>query len=326
LGGGFGRRTVSDVAVEAARLSAAAGRPVHVGWNRRDEFQNGFLRPPTHHVLRGALDTTGNILALEHQQASGDVFFQFMPGFVPPIMGADFAAWRGARTQYGIPHRRTTAQRVDLWPLRTGFWRGLGLLANTFAVESFMDELAHAAGIDPLTLRLSHLPEGELGERYRVVLETLAEKSGWGNPAPTGRARGLACCVDVNTVVGQVAEVSVDDGAIRVHHVTSVVDCGLVVNPNIAAQQTEGAITMGLSSTLLEAVTLTGGEIVATNFNEYPLLTVDMAPEIDVTFVGSGPAPLGMGEPPIGPIAAAVANAVFALTGQRLRELPLKLG
>ncbi len=324
LGGGFGRKIEEKAAVEAARLSQAAGVPVHVGWTREEDFLHGFLRPPTHHKLRAAL-SAGRIEAMEHQQASGEVSFPFLPGFLKTALGADFGAWRGAFIQYGIPHRQTVAYLPSL-PVPTGWWRGLGLMANIFAVESFMDELAAAAGEDPLTFRLDHLPRNELGERLRRAMETAADRSGWGSPAPAGRGRGIALSVDVGTIAVEVAEVSVENSQIRVHQVTAVVDPGLVINPDGARAQTEGAITMGLSSTLVEEVTVEGSVLQAANFNRYPLLSMADAPDIDVVLLESRDTPSGMGEPPIGPIAAAVANAVYSLTGERLRRLPLKLG
>jgi isoquinoline 1-oxidoreductase beta subunit len=201
----------------------------------------------------------------------------------------------------------------------------LGLLANTFAVESFIDELAHAAGVDPLAFRIAHLEKDELGQRRKRVLESAAESAGWGSDLPEGHALGIATSTDVGTVVAQVAEVSLDKGDIRVHKVTSAVDPGLVINPDGAEAQIQGCIIMGLSSTLVEAVEVEDGQFAANNFNRYPLLRMEAAPEIEVIFLESSETPNGMGEPPIGPVAAAVGNAVFALTGQRLRNLPLKM-
>jgi isoquinoline 1-oxidoreductase beta subunit len=324
LGGGFGRKIGTEAAVEAARLSAAVGRLVHVGWTRPEDFRNGFLRPPTHHIFKGALDGD-RISALEHQQASGAVAFPFLSGVFKAILGADFGAWRGAMIDYALPDKGTTAWLHEL-PLETGWWRGLGLLANTFAVESFIDELAHAAEVDPLTFRIAHLENDEMGQRRKRVLESAAESAGWGSAQPDGHALGIATSTDVGTVVAQVAEVSLEKGEIRVHKVTSAVDPGLVINPDGAKAQIQGSIIMGLSSTLVEAVEVEDGQLAANNFNRYPLLRMEAAPEIEVVLLESGETPNGMGEPPIGPIAAAVGNAVFALTGQRLRNLPLKLG
>ena len=322
VGGGFGRKIGTEAATEAARLSAAAGRPVHIGWNRPEDFLNGFLRPPTHHVFRGALNGQ-RIAALEHQQASGAVAFPFLSGMFKAILGADFGAWRGAMINYEIPDKGTTAWLPEL-PLSTGWWRGLGLLANSFAIETFMDELAHAAGVDPLDFRINHLPNDETGQRRKRVLETAAEKAGWGTTLPAGHALGIANSIDVGTPVAQIAEVSVDQGKIQVHKIISVVDPGLVINPDGALSQIQGSIIMGLSSTMIEEVTVENGQLVADNFNRYPILQMKDTPKIEVILLESSETPHGMGEPPIGPIAAAVANAVFALTGQRLRILPLK--
>ncbi len=325
LGGGFGRKLGSEATLEAAILSEATGKPVHVGWNRTEDLRYGYFRPPTHHVLRAALGNQGQLEALEHQQASSDVAFPFIPKAMALVMGADFGAWRGGRLFYtNIPNRGATAWHVDL-PIRTGWWRGLGLLANTFATESFLDEAAHAAHIDPLQFRLQHLGDDATAQRFKRALQAAADKAGWDTPAPAGRARGIACCIDVGTVVAQVAEVSVAGGQIQVHRVTAAMDPGLVINPDGAAAQSQGAIVMGLSSTLFEAITVKDGQVEAANFDRYPLLTMKETPEIDIVLLESGQAPLGVGEPPIGPIAAAVGNAVFALTGQRLRELPLRL-
>jgi isoquinoline 1-oxidoreductase beta subunit len=323
LGGGFGRKTGTDVAVEAARLSKASGAPVHVGWSRTEDMRHGYFRPPTHHTLRARLEN-GRIAALEHQQASGHVAFDFLPAAMMQVLGADFGAWRGARIMYGIPNRKTVAWRDSL-PVPTGWWRGLGLLANTFALESFIDELAHAVGRDPLAFRLDHLPDDERGPRLRSVLEQVAERSGWSTPAPTGSARGVACCSDAGTIVTHVAEVQVIDGRIRVGRITSVVDPGLPINPDGVIAQTQGSIVMGLSSTLIEQITVRDSQVSASNFDGYPLITLADTPEIDVFVLRSGDTPYGMGEPPIGPVAAAVANAVFRLTGQRLRQLPLRI-
>jgi isoquinoline 1-oxidoreductase beta subunit len=323
LGGGFGRRIGVEVAVEAARLSAAAGRPVHVGWTRTEEFRQGFVRPPTHHMLRAVLDADGHIAAIEHNQTSGNVLFGFFSRPLKLLFGADFGAWRGARISYSVPNILTRATQVDL-PIATGSWRGLGLLANVFATESFIDELAHAAKTDPLAFRLAHLGDDERSGRIRSVLETVAESAGWGSTPPTGRARGIACSIDANTPAAHVAEVSLKpEGGIRVHKVWAAVDPGLPINPDGVIAQTEGNITMGLSSALFERLTVRDGKVEPGNFDRYPLLTMRDAPEISVTVLRSGDVPFGVGEPPMGPIAAAVANAVFALTGTRLRELPL---
>ena len=325
LGGGFGRKLNVEAAQEAAILSKAAGRPVHVGWNRTEDMRYGFFRPSTHHVMKGKLAGNGRIEALQHEIASGDVLFSFFPGIASAIVGADFGAYRGARLEYdGIPNRQLVSYRTPL-PVPTGPWRGLGLLASTFAIESFMDEMAHAAGIDPLQFRLNHLGSSERSNRFRLALETVAEMANWGGNLPEGHAHGLAINIDAKTVVAQIAEVSIEGGAIRVHNVYCAMDPGLVINPDGATAQAQGAIVMGLSSTFFEEITVKDGIIEAANFDGYPLLTLKETPDIDVKLLESGEEPFGIGEPPIGPIAAAVGNAVFALTGQRLTRLPMRL-
>ena len=326
LGGGFGRKVGDEVAVEAARLSQAAGVPVHVGWTRGEDMRYGYFRPPTHHRLAASLDAEGKLLAIEHQQASGDVAFDFLPAFMTAVMGADFGAYRGALIRYGVANKRTVAHRVPL-PIRTGWWRGLGLLANVFAIESFMDEAAQAAGADPLAWRLANLDTADASQaRLAAVLNAAAELGGWGTEPPAGRARGIACCLDVDTAVAMVAEVSVDaaTGKIRVHHVAAAMDAGLVINPDGARAQVEGNVMWGVGSALIEELTFADGQVVAGNFDGYPLLTMKEAPAVDVVLLEAGDGrPRGVGEPPIGPVAPAIANAFFALTGRRLRQLPM---
>jgi isoquinoline 1-oxidoreductase beta subunit len=215
VGGGFGRkvgtRSVSSAATEAARLARAAGAPVHLGWARSEEFRNGYVMPMTHHKLSARV-SDGRIEAIEWQQASGDVILDFVPyrELLARVMGFDPGASQGSWIRYNIPHRETTAWRRRL-PLATGQFRGLGLVPNTFAIECFVDELAHAAGEDPLQFRLDHLSNDEQGERMAAVLNAAAERAGWGTPPPPERSRGIACCFLHGTVVAEVAEVSLDE-------------------------------------------------------------------------------------------------------------------
>jgi isoquinoline 1-oxidoreductase beta subunit len=329
LGGAFGRKIelgpVPSPAVEAARLSRAVGAPVHVGWDRSEEMRDGFFRPLTHHRLAAGLDGSGRIEAFVHEHASGDSLFGAFPAPIGRIMGFDFGSTRGAQTPYDIANRETTAWRRPM-PIPTGSWRGLGLMANTFALESFMDELAHIAGADPLQFRLDHLPDDALGQRMRAVLEAAAARADWGGSQPDGRAQGLACSSDGGTVVAEVAEVSVDraSGRIRVHRVVAAVDPGLVINPDGARAQIEGSIVMGTSAALLEEIIVKDGRVQAGNFDRYPLLRMAEAPKVDTILLEAPDRkPRGLGEPPIGPIAPAVGNAFFALTGVRLRRLPM---
>ena len=299
LGGGFGSKLDTRVAIEAARLSRAAGAPVHVGWNRAEALRHGYLRPPTKNILSGAVDDTGRIVAIEHRQGSSDVAFGFLPAFLEYVMGADFGATAAARIEYDVPNRTVTAWRKTL-PVWTGWWRGLGLFPNTFAVESFVDELAAAAAADPLRFRLDHLPDGPSGMRMRAVLEAVADLSGWGTPPPAGRARGVACLMS-NTMVAEVAEVSVDEssGKITVHDVACAVDCGLVVNGDGAKAQIEGNVMWGVGSTLIEQAYVKDGRLDLNNFETYPLLTMREAPDVRSVLVNTGgETPYGMGETP----------------------------
>jgi len=331
LGGGFGLKAINEAASEAARLSRAAGVPVRVNWDREEEFQHGFKRPPTVNVLKAGLSADGAITGWAHDQASGLVITAFFPAFVRPIIGRDFGATRGLNpmTYYAVADHRTRAWMRET-PMRTGSWRGLGLLPNVFAIESFMDELAHAAGHDPLAFRLRHLGDTRLAERVSGVLEAVAEMSEWSvKPTPTAdgwaRGRGLACCDDGGTVVAQVAEVAVEraSGRIRVERVHCAIDAGLVINPDIVTAQVESAVMWGVGSALIEETQIANGTLKAVNFNAYPLLRISQAPEV-VTRIVANPTegPYGMGEPPLGPVAAAIANAVFAAMGARLRRMP----
>jgi isoquinoline 1-oxidoreductase beta subunit len=325
LGGGFGRKSGFESAGEAARLAKASGVPVHVGWNRTEELRYGYFRPPTHSILSGRLDDNGKMVALEHSQASGDVAADFVPSFLTAMMGADFGAVRGARIHYdAVPNIKTLAYRRPL-PVRTGWWRGLGLLANNYAIESFVDEMAIAAGKDPVQFRIDHLGESTDQQRLRRVIEKVAEMADWGSPAPEGRGRGIACIADVGTMVAEIAEVSVDatSGVIRVHNFWAAMDCGLTVNPDGARAQVEGNVMWGVGSSLLEEMRVENGRIPVGNFDTYPLLTMKQAPHVEVELLEAGDGiPRGVGEPPIAPVAAAVANAFFALTGKRLRQIP----
>ena len=210
-------------------------------------------------------------------------------------------------------------------PILTGPWRGLGILPNTFARESFVDEMAHAAAADPLKFRLDHLPGNGLGQRLKSALRAAADKAEWGKPAPAGRARGIACCAYSGTVVAQVAEVSLnrETGRIRVHKVTVAIDPGRAVNPNQVTAQVEGSVVMGTSAALIEEITVKDGRVEAENFDRYPLVTMKEAPDVETILLQSDGRPRGVGEPPMGPVAAAIGNAFFTLTGVRLRRLPM---
>lgn len=329
LGGGFGRKTGTDAAVEAAVLSQAVERPVHVGWNRTEDMQHGYHRPPTHHQFRATLDDNNNLIALEHQLASGDVLFytteQAGSTFLSTVLGADPLAAYGGLLNYGVPNRQVIFYRRRM-EIPTGFWRGLGSFPNTFAVESFVDEVAHAVDTDPLQFRLDNLPDSELGERMRVALNTVAEASDWANLGSETVGKGIALTYDRGTVVALVMTASVENERIQPLQTWCAVDPGLVINPDGAAAQVQGQVIMALSSSLYERLMIADGMVSNENFNTYPLITMRDAPSIEVLPINSSDEPVGgLGEPVIGTVPAALGNALFDLTGQRLRDLPFDL-
>jgi len=319
LGGGFGRKSGLEPAAEAARLSLAAGRPVHVGWTRTEDMRNGYVRPPTHHVLRARLED-GRIQAIEHAQASGEVAFGFLPGFIEAVMGADFGAWRGAMLPYTAPHVHTVAWRNDL-PLRTGWWRGLGLLANTFATESFIDELAHKAGKDPVDFRVAMLDKTP---RLKAAVQLVAQKSNWGEKLPARTARGISAQVAFGSFISTVVEVEVDNaGEVKLRRITSAVDTGIPVNPDTIVAQLQGGLVFGLSAALFNEITIKNGRVEQSNFHDYRMLRINEVPNIDVHLITNEEHPGGIGETGATAGPPALCNALFAATGIRLRKLPI---
>ncbi|MFT4687193.1 MAG: isoquinoline 1-oxidoreductase beta subunit [Neolewinella sp.] len=327
LGGGFGRRLHTPNAIQAAVMSKAVGKPVKCFFTRKEEFQNDSFRPPTHNVLKGKLTADGKIEAISHDISSGDVMHgsPLLPGILQKIIGADLGAWRGGMIQYhGIPNYRAVSWRVKL-PFATSWWRSLGLLANTFAIESFMDELAEKAGKDPVSFRLDHLTETKADIRLAKVIAKAAEVAGYRNEATGDRAMGFACSTDVNTPCAHVAEVSIVDGEIKVHKVTCVMDPGLVINPDQVRAQCEGSIIMGMSAVLYEKMNVKNNALYPVIYGAYEMALMKDAPkEINVVLLENSDYPGGVGEPPLGPIGAAIANAVYRLTGKRVRRIPLR--
>ena len=225
---------------------------------------------------------------------------------------------------YDVPNVRVDLHTTTA-PVKVQWWRSVGHSNTAFAVESFLDECAASAGVDPLEYRRSLLTGPKEG-RQRAVLEMLADKSGWGGSLPAGHARGMAMHASFGSVVGEVAEVSMQDGRPRVHRVVAVIHCGLAVNPQMIAAQLESAITYGLSAALYGEITYTDGKPDQSNFDTYPVVRISEAPKVEVHIVPSEDAPTGVGEPGTPPIAPAVANAIFALTGKRVRRLPMIRG
>jgi len=328
LGGGFGRRLHTPNAIQAAVLSKAVGKPVKCFFNRKEEFQNDTFRPPTHHVMKGKLDSNGMIEAIEHSYSSGDVMYNspLLPSVVGTIMGSDLGAMRGGAIQYKkIPNVRAVSWHTSL-PFATSWWRSLGLLANTFAIESFMDELAEKAGKDPIQFRLDQIQDDLAGERLSNVIKKAAEKANYTNTANGNKAMGFACSTDGGTPCAHVAEVSIVDNQIKVEKVTCVIDPGFAVNPDQVKAQCEGCVVMGISASMFERMFVENSQLRPVIYGPYQMALMRHTPkEIDVEIINGTGTPGTVGEPPLGPIGAAIANAVYRITGKRLREMPLSL-
>ena len=320
LGTGFGRRFETDVVEEALEISKATGKPVKVIWTREEDMKNDFYRPGNSCRIEGALDDKGNLIAWSHKVVVPSIFARAMPGAVKN--GIDPAAVEGIENMhYQIENIRVEYVRIDT-PVPVGFWRSVGSTHNAFTVESFIDEMANAAGRDPLVFRLSLLKNNP---RLRRLLETVAEKAGWGKQPKTGQALGIAQHFCFGSYVAQIAEVSVNrqNGQIKVHRVICAVDCGSVINPDTVKAQMEGGIIMGLSTALKEKVEFADGGVRSSNLHNYEVLRMNDTPEIEVHIVVSNEKLGGIGEPGVPPVAPAVANAVFKAAGIRLRNLPM---
>lgn len=328
LGGGFGRRLEVDFVAQAAQIARRfEGRPVQVLWSREDDVRHDFYRPACAASYAAALDEKGRIAAWSAVSAGQAITPGYMPRTVGfPVFGPDKTASEGAfDAAYEFPVARVGHVAVDL-PVPVGYWRSVGHSHQAFFKESFVDECAHAAGVDPFAYRRDLLADHP---RQRAVLELAAAKSGWGSPVPPAadgarRARGIALHESFGSIVAQVAEVSVaPDGRIRVHRVTCAIDCGFAVNPNLIAQQMEGSVVFGLSAALHGRIDIEGGRVVQGNFHDQPVLRMPDCPVVETHVVPSALPPEGVGEPAVPPVAPAVANALFVLTGKRLRSLPL---
>jgi isoquinoline 1-oxidoreductase beta subunit len=326
LGGAFGRRAspTSDFVVEAVIVAKAAGVPVKVVWTREDDMRGGYYRPAFVQRVQVGVDKAGMPVAWHHVVAgqsilAGSPFEQFLKN-----KDIDDSTVEAIATSPYVEDIK--AKHVSLHspktPITVTWWRSVGNFHTAFAVESIVDELAHAAGKDPLAYRLALL-KGK--PRFARALETAATKAGWGTPAPAGRARGLAVHQAESSIVAEVAEVSIENGRIKIHAVTAAIDCGTAVNPLAIEAQVQGSIVFGLSAVLHGKLTIEGGKVIESNFHDYPVLRMSEMPKISVHLIPSGASMGGIGEPATAMIAPAVANAVFALTRQRLRTLPLRL-
>lgn len=342
LGGGFGRRGTLTHIVEVSEIAMAVQRPVQLLWSREHDLQNGLYRPASLMRLRAGVDNSGKITAWQARRAganiTGDTMTNMLPAMFPSMpagmlskladsMDYLFANWsvdpssvEGLNESYSFDNFRVSHATVD-HGLPTTFWRSVGHSYTAFAVESMMDELSEQAGMHPVDFRLNNSTGNP---RMHNVIRTAGELMNSMSVAE-GRHLGFAAHSSFFTDVAQIAEVSVDDGKIRVHKVTCVADVGTAVNPDIVRAQLEGAVMFALTAALHGEIELNNGEVVQSNFHNYPILRMDEAPAVEVVLIDSDSDPTGIGEPGVPPLAPAIANAVYRATGQRLRSLPLRL-
>jgi len=324
LGGGFGRRLEVDYVTQAVRIAKQVDAPVKVVWTREEDVQHDVYRPYYYDRFAAGLDAHGKPVAWSHRIVGPSIMARFLPpGFKD---GIDIDAVDGAvQLLYDIPAIQIEYVRHEEPVLNTGFWRGVGVTHNNFVVESFIDELAAVSKQDPVAFRRALLRKSP---RALTVLELAAKEAGWGKPVPRGRGRGVALLFSSwGTYLAQVAEVEVTGSSdVRVRRIVCAVDCGQVVNPDIVKAQIESGVVYGISGALWGEVTLNNGRVEQSNFNNYRVLRMNETPPIDVRLVRNSEAPGGIGEPGTSVTAAALANAVYAATGKRLRKLPLQPG
>ena len=309
MGGGFGRRARADYVGEAVEVSKAVSAPVKVTWSREDDMQQDFYRPASYTRFIGAVDAEGWPHVFTSRVAC-------------PWFGGPRTAVEGITDiHYAIPNIQVDCHNVDRG-IPVGYWRSVGYSQNTFFAESFLDELAHDGGKDPLEVRRRLLGKSP---RALAVVELAAEKAGWGKALPAGHGRGISLATNIGSFTAQVAEVSVTSGKLKVHRVVCAVDCGRTVNPAIIEQQIQSAIVFGLGAALKGGITIDRGRVQQGNFNNYDVLRIDEMPHVELHIVASNAPSGGIGEAGTPGIAPAVTNAIFAATGQRVRTLPIRL-
>ena len=328
IGGGFGRRLEHDYAVEAAQVSKAINGPVKVIWTREDDMRNSTYRPASYHKLSARLDAQGWPVTFTHSLVAPSISAnkgQPGEGGVDPDLKDE------AALVYSFPNALVEYISTET-PVPLGWMRSVYALQVGFASECFIDELAAAAGKDPLAYRLHLLSKDEdikyfdatwRTARMRGVLQLAADKAGWGKALPAGHYHGIACFGCFSTYMAQVVELSIEKDQPRIHRVVGAIDCGQVINPNILEQQVQGGVIYGLSNALHAKITIEKGRIVQGNFDDYAPLRMSDAPRVEAYFVESTEAPTGAGEPPIPPLAPAICNAMYAATKKRIRALPI---
>ncbi|HJS78452.1 MAG TPA: xanthine dehydrogenase family protein molybdopterin-binding subunit [Burkholderiales bacterium] len=326
LGGGFGRRLEVDYVVEAVEASRAAGNvPVKVMWTREDDLQHDFYRPASYNLVQAALGADGMPTAWRHRIVGASIlqFFKTFGHFLRKD-GLDPTSVQGAGDYFPYDIPNVYVDYVNNNPgVPSGFWRSVGNSQNGFILESFVDELAHAAGKDPYEYRKQLLAKPNAA-RLRAVLDLAAEKAGWGKPLPAGVSRGIAAHFAYGGYCAQVAEVSVaKDGKVKVQRVVAAIDPGWVVNPDMVRYQVEGAIFYGLSAALYGEITVKNGRAEQSNFHDYRVARMHEMPKVEVHILEGKGEQGGAGEPGVPPIAPAVCNAIFAATGKRIRRLPI---
>lgn len=324
LGGGFGRRLEVDMVEQAVRLAMQLpGRAVKMVWTREEDTQHDFYRPAAWADFRAALDDKGRVVAWHNRVAAQPPTNMAMVRLLPWATAKlpDKSQIEGAfDVPYAIEHMKVQQLKLDS-PVPVGFWRSVGHSYNAFFTECFADELAHAEGADPVAWRRARLGDQP---RHRAVLDEVARRSGWGTPLPAGRARGVALQGSFGSICAQVVEASFEGGDVQVHRVTCVVDCGVVVHPDTVIAQMQGSVVFALTAALHGEITVADGRVQQSSFPDQPLWSLVRTPRIDVHLMPSAHLPGGVGEPGVPPLAPALANALFVLTGERLRSLPLK--
>lgn len=321
LGGGFGRRGMTDLIPEVLALAKATGSTVKLMWTRDQDVQSARMRPLTAHFLQAALDGSGRIVGWRHRLVAESVLYYRGAKVLEQAKGLDNIVLEGAKHPYEIPNQ-SIEYLVEKSATPLSAWRGIGAGYNKFAIECFIDEIAARRGVDPVALRRDMLRNNA---RALAVIDKTAQMAGWGRKPDTGRAFGFSFGQIVDSWTAGVAEISVDrdSGEIRVHQFWTAIDPGIVINPDTIRAQTEGNVVFGLSQTLRERITIKDGQVQQSNYNDYPVLRLAEIPEIHVEIIPTDNPPTGIGEAALPLVACCVANAFYALTGKRLRALPL---